>query len=134
MSLTNTQDIRPRRQLNKRSNAFFLKIAGGRLRAYSLLKHIGRKSGREYRTPVSAFPFGDGFVLALLYGTADKVDWCLNIMAAGTCILKTRGQEYHLGKPEIIPASEALNAYPPLFRFYYRTAGITQYLWVHRAK
>ncbi len=134
--LENTQSnpqkrIRGPRPMNRRANAFFLKIAGGRFRAYSLLKHIGRSSGREYRTPVTAFPLGDGFVLALLYGDAAEVDWCRNVMAAGKCILKTRGQEYVLEKPEIIPASKALAAYPLLFRFYYRTRGIQQFLWVH---
>ena len=117
--------------LNRRANAFFLRIAGGRLRAYSLLKHIGRRSGREYRTPVTAFPLGDGFVLALLYGRATEVDWYLNVMAASRCVLKTRGEEFVLEKPEIIPASKALSAYPPLFRFYYRTAGIQEFAWIH---
>ncbi len=128
------QPARGTRPLNERANAIFLKIAGGRFRAYSLLKHFGRKSGREYRTPISAFPLGDGFVLALLYGDAAEVDWCRNVMAAGKCILKTRGQEYQLERPEIIPASQALQAYPPLFRFYYRMSGIRQFLWVHLAR
>ena len=117
---------------NRLANAFFLMIAGGRFRAYSLLKHIGRKSGRAYRTPITAFPLGDGFALALLYGDSAEVDWCRNVMAAGTCVLKTLGQEYTLEKPEIIPASKALEAFPPLFRFYYRSRGIREFLWVHR--
>jgi hypothetical protein len=117
---------------NRLANAFFLKIAGGRFRAYSLLKHVGRKSGREYRTPITAFPLGDGFALALLYGDAAEVDWCLNVMTAGTCKLTALGQEYTLEKPEIIPASKALAAFPPLFRFYYRSRGIEQFLWAHR--
>ena len=121
----------PRSNLNKRANAIFLKISGGRFRAYSLLKHTGRKSGKEYRTPVSAFPLGDGFVLALLYGDAAEVDWCRNVMASGKCILKTRGVEYTLERPEIIPPSQALAAYPPLFRFLYRAEGISEFVWVH---
>jgi hypothetical protein len=131
-SVIKTQ-TRDRRGLNRRANAFFLKIAGGRLWAYSLLKHIGRKSGREFRTPISAFPLGDGFVLPLLYGDSAEVDWCLNVMAAGQCVLKTQGQDYLLEKPEIIPASKALEAYPAFFRFYYRTAGIQQFLWAHKS-
>ncbi len=119
-------------RVKQRVNRAILKLAGGRFRAYSLLKHVGRSSGREYRTPVSAFPFGDGIVLALLYGDATEVDWCRNVMVAGKCILKTRGQEYLLEKPEIIPASTALQAYPPIFRLYYRAMGIQQFVWVHR--
>jgi deazaflavin-dependent oxidoreductase (nitroreductase family) len=129
---TPQQQSDSRSQLNKRSNAIFLKIAGGRLRAYSLLKHVGRSSGKEYSTPLTAYPLGDGFVIALLYGDATTVSWCRNVMAAGKCILKTRGQEYVLGRPEIISASQALPAYPSLFRFVYKSRGIQQFLWVHR--
>jgi hypothetical protein len=125
---------RPRetRRANRRSNAIFLKIAGGPLRAYSMLKHVGRSSGREYVTPLSAYPLGDGFVMAVLYGEAANVDWCRNVMAAGKCILKTRGQEYQLEKPEIVPAAIGLEAYPILARLMYRARGIQEFLWVHR--
>ncbi|EFH80657.1 nitroreductase/quinone reductase family protein [Ktedonobacter racemifer] len=88
-----TIEARPRRQLNKRSNALFLKISGGCLRTYSVLKHLGRSSGREYITPLSAYPLGDGFVMAVLYGEAKNVDWVRNVMAADRCVLKTGGEE-----------------------------------------
>jgi deazaflavin-dependent oxidoreductase (nitroreductase family) len=123
---------RRRGRLNRRANALFLKIAGGRLRAYSALKHRGRRSGREYTTPVSAYPFGDGFVVALLYGEAQNVDWVQNAMAAGRCLLQTRGEEYILERPEIIPASQAESAFPPLLRWLNRSRGIQEFLWVHR--
>jgi hypothetical protein len=84
-------------------------------------------------TPVSAFPLGDGFVVALLYGDGANVDWCRNVMAAGGCILKTLGQEYVLERPEIIPASQALNAFPALTRRMLTTRGIDQFLWVHKS-
>jgi deazaflavin-dependent oxidoreductase (nitroreductase family) len=124
--------VRPRRQLNRRANALFLKIAGGRLPAYSALKHLGRSSGREYVTPLSAYPLGDGFVMAVLYGEAKNVDWVRNVMAAGQCVLKTRREEHVLERPEIIPASQAEAAYPPLLRFMYRSRGIHEFLWAHR--
>lgn len=123
---------RPARQTNRKANALFLKISGKRLRAYSILKHIGRNSGREYITPLSAYPLGDGFVMALLYGKATTVDWCLNVMAAGKCVLKTRNQEYFLERPEVIPASKALAAYPPFLRFLYRARGIQEFVWAHQ--
>lgn len=120
----------PRRQLNKRSNALYLKISGGPFRMYSLLKHQGRKSGREYQRPVSAFPLGDGLVLALLYAEASQVDWCPNVMAAGYAILKTRGVEYRLEKPEIVAADEAWAAFPLITRWLYRAEGITEFMWL----
>jgi hypothetical protein len=123
------RDTRPTHRI---SNAIFLKIAGGPLRAYSVLKHVGRSSGREYITPVSAYPLGDGFVFALLYGDGANVDWCRNVMAAGQCLLKTRGHEYKLEKPEIIPASQAIDAFPSFTRHIFKSRGIQQFLWVHQ--
>ena len=95
------------RLLSKRGNAFARKIAGTRLGSLyfnlSALKHVGRSSGREYVTPLSAYPLGDGFVFALAYGP--NVDWCRNIMASGKCTLIWKGQEYALEKPELLPIS-----------------------------
>jgi hypothetical protein len=132
-----TQSISPKRprdtrQAHRRANAIFLKIAGGPLRAYSALKHVGRSSGREYVTPLSAYPLGDGFVLPLLYGDAKSVDWCRNVMTAGQCKLLTRGREYVLERPEILSAEQALAAFPLPTRLLLRARDIQQFLWVHR--
>ncbi len=116
------------------ANWLFMKIAGGPFRAYSVLTHRGRKSGRTYQIPITIFPMGDGFVLALLYGDAAHVDWCLNIVAAGGCAIRTRGQTYACDHPEIVGPDQALSIYPPLFRSYYRRVNVTEFLWVHRAK
>jgi len=118
--------------VRKVSNRILLTIAGRRFRSYSIIKHVGRRSGKEFSTPVSAFPLGDGFVVALLYGDGANVDWCRNVMAAGGCVLKTAGQEYRLERPEIIPASQALNAFPALTKRMLITRGIDQFLWVHK--
>jgi len=119
-------------QVKKMANRAILKIAGRGLRAYSVLKHVGRRSGREYLTPVTAYPLGDGFVFALLYGDGANVDWCRNVMAAGTCTLRTLGREITLEKPEMITASQALGAYPLPWRLMIRARGINQFLWLHR--
>lgn len=50
------------------SNRLFLKISGRRLCAYSIVKHVGRRSGRDYANPVGAYPLSDGFVITILYG------------------------------------------------------------------
>jgi deazaflavin-dependent oxidoreductase (nitroreductase family) len=112
------------------SNRLFLKIAGKRFRAYSILKHTGRRSGREYQNPVSAYPLGDGFVIPVLYGTGSQ--WVRNVMAAGGFTLRTRGQDVPLGRPEIIPPSRALAAYPPLLRWTMKARKIQNFVWAHR--
>src|SRR6266487_3276261 len=73
-------------RFNKQTlNPTTLKIAGGRSGVYATVKHVGRRSGRSYTTPVVAQPLGDGFVIPLPYDSS--VDWCHNVLAAGTCTL-----------------------------------------------
>jgi len=65
-----------------------------------LVVHRGRRSGREYRTPVNVFPADDGFVIALTYG-ADNTDWVKNVVAAGGCELRTRGRVFRVDSPRV---------------------------------
>jgi len=112
------------------------RIAGTRWGALyfnmSALKHVGRSSGREYVTPLSAYPFGDGFVLALAYGP--DTDWYRNILAASKCTLKWMGREYALERPEVIPISQAMRAYPLLVRPFIVVPGTTLFVWLHRQR
>jgi hypothetical protein len=125
------------RQLSKQGNPYFRKIAGTRLGMLyfnlSALHHVGRRSGRAYVTPLSAYPLGDGFVLAVAY---PYVDWCENVLAAGKCTLTWNGKEYALEKPELIPAAQAMKAYPLLVKpFLYGPGTNTRpFLWLHRAE
>lgn len=62
--------------------------------------HRGRRSGREYRTPVNVFPRPEGrYVLALSYGP--DTDWVKNVIAAGGCELLTRGTHIELTTPRL---------------------------------
>ena len=97
-------------RFNKQTlNPTTFKIAGRRSSIYATLKHVGRRSGRAYMTPVVAKPLGDGFVIPLPYDTG--VDWCRNVLTAGTCTLNWNEQEYTLEQPEIIQLSQALKAF-----------------------
>jgi deazaflavin-dependent oxidoreductase (nitroreductase family) len=73
--------------------------AGSRHSSFTLLTHIGRRSGQTCQTPLGACSYGDGFVLPRGYGS--KTDWCLNVMAAGVCTLAWKGQTYELGAPTL---------------------------------
>ena len=113
------------------SNRIFLKISGKWFRAYSIVRHVGRTSGRQYRNPVSAYPLGDGFVIAVLYGA--ESNWVRNVMAAGRFTLQTKGRDYQLERPEIITPAQALCAYPTLYRRKMRSRGIQDFVWAHLA-
>src|SRR5579872_6625183 len=59
-----------------------------RLPGFGMLTHVGRKSGRLYRTPVNVFRTADGFLIALTYGR--EAHWAQNVLAAGGCRLEAR--------------------------------------------
>ena len=85
---------------------------------FAVIRHVGRRSGKPYETPIMIWPMGDGFVIALTYG--ESVDWYRNVLAAGSCRVLWHGREYALGKPEPIDVKTALPAFPPFVRMILR--------------
>ncbi len=86
-------------RFNKRfTNRLTSKVAGY-LPGFAIVSHIGRNSGRSYRTPVNAFRTDDGYIIALTYGS--ESDWVKNVLAAGWCELQTRGRRVRLTNPRI---------------------------------
>ena len=70
------------------------------LPGFGIITHVGRKSGKVYRTPVNVFRSPNGFLVALTYGT--QSEWVKNVLAAGGCELETRGRRYQLTAPTIV--------------------------------
>ncbi len=75
------------------------RLFAGWLPGLAILTHVGRRSGRTYRTPINVFRRGDDYVFALTYGA--DVDWVKNILAAGGCEMRTRGRDIRLVEPEV---------------------------------
>ena len=71
-----------------------------RLPGFGILTHVGRKSGKVYRTPVNVFRVPEGFLIALTYGR--ESEWVKNVVAAGACQLQTRRALYQLSAPTIV--------------------------------
>jgi deazaflavin-dependent oxidoreductase (nitroreductase family) len=69
----------------------------------AVIRHIGRRSGKTYATPVVADRVTDGFILPLPYGT--RVDWLRNVLAAGRATIQVSGHAYDVVEPEIIDAA-----------------------------
>lgn len=65
---------------------------------FTLVRHVGRRSGKQYETPIIAQPLDDGFMIALTYGP--QVDWYKNVRAAGGCRLLRRGTWYTVTRLE----------------------------------
>ncbi|HET8589930.1 MAG TPA: nitroreductase family deazaflavin-dependent oxidoreductase, partial [Nakamurella sp.] len=76
---------------------------------FSLISHVGRRSGRSYQTPVVLARVPDGFVAELTYGPS--VDWLRNIVAAGGCTVLYRGREYTVDRIDPCSTEDGLRAY-----------------------
>jgi deazaflavin-dependent oxidoreductase (nitroreductase family) len=74
--------------------------AARRLPGFAVVTHVGRRSGRTFRTPVNLFRDGERYVIALTYGSDSQ--WVRNVVAAGAAEVETRGQRLHLVEPEIV--------------------------------
>jgi deazaflavin-dependent oxidoreductase (nitroreductase family) len=72
----------------------------GWLPIFGIVTHVGRKSGKVYRTPINAFRVPNGFAIALTYGP--QAEWVKNVLAAEGCELETRGMRYRLVAPNIV--------------------------------
>lgn len=72
---------------------------------WKVLTHVGRSSGRTYRTPLDAAEVDGTYVFILVYGS--RSDWVQNVMASGSATLDTRDGVVELTAPRIIPGDVA---------------------------
>ena len=75
------------------------RLVAGHLPMFGIVRHKGRRSGRQYRAPVNVFRDGDDYLVALTYSS--QVDWVQNVLAAGGCELETGGRVVRLTDPEL---------------------------------
>jgi deazaflavin-dependent oxidoreductase (nitroreductase family) len=71
---------------------------------WAVILHRGRRSGRQYRTPVLAFRRGRTLVVALLYG--DESDWLRNLRAGEGQVVRA-GRTFTVGPPQLTDTGEA---------------------------
>src|ERR1035438_7844954 len=96
-----------------------------RLPGFGILTHVGRKSGRLYRTPVNVFRAPEGFLIALTYGR--ECEWVRNVVAAGGCQIETRGVQYQLSSPTIVHDATR-RRFPIQVRIVLRLIGANDYM------
>ena len=113
------------RPLTHLLNPLILRIAGARwVPMFSLLHHRGRKSGRIYATPVTAFPRGGWFWFGLAFG--EHSGWARNVIAAGDADLRYRGTNYHLVEASVVDIADVKSQLPPIVRYGSSFAGMTK--------
>jgi hypothetical protein len=107
-------------------NPAMLTVAGRPHWYASVVRHIGRRSGRAYATPVVAEQTDHGFIIPLPYGT--DVDWLRNVLAAGQFVVEKDGVTCTVGEPVLIERSEAQAFLSPSRRFAFGLYGVKEYL------
>ena len=70
-----------------------------------ILEHVGRKSGKPYRTPLNVFSTDDGVAIMLTYGP--NRDWLKNVVAADGARMRRHGKMLELTDPVLMPKAEA---------------------------
>lgn len=100
-----------------RFNKFAVKLAGKRFfPPWALVHHTGRKSGKQYTTPVAPFTNRpDVIVIGLPWG--ERTDWVLNIVAAGGCTIDWKGRTVTVTDPAFVDERTALAAANRVQRF-----------------
>jgi deazaflavin-dependent oxidoreductase (nitroreductase family) len=83
---------------NRLATNKLVRLWAGWVPAMGLLSHVGRKSGRSYRTPLNVFPTVDGVAVFLPYGAATP-EWLKNVQAAGGAEIQRYGKTIGYSKP-----------------------------------
>jgi deazaflavin-dependent oxidoreductase (nitroreductase family) len=99
-------------------NPLTRRIAYSSFGPFAIIRHVGRRSGKQYETPIILGPVEDGFVFELTYGP--DVDWYKNVMAAGGCTVLWHGKDYVIDKIEPLDAKSGRSAFPLLAQFILR--------------
>jgi deazaflavin-dependent oxidoreductase (nitroreductase family) len=98
----------------------------------AVVHHVGRKSGRAYRSPVVAFRNRNGVVIPMTYGR--DVDWARNIVAAKGCELAQAGRRFKLRNPRIVGFDRAQQRLPAALRAFFRVADFPGYVLLDSAR
>jgi deazaflavin-dependent oxidoreductase (nitroreductase family) len=122
-----------KRWLAKFNSAVTNRITGlfaGWLPGFGILTHVGRKSGKLYRTPINVFRISTGFIIALTYSS--NSEWAKNVLAAGGCELKTWGKKYQLFAPAVVH-DPARRRFPIPVRLVLKLVGADEYMELSKA-
>jgi len=120
------------RAFNRRYlNPLTLGAAGRRGVYYQALRHVGRRSGRVYTTPLEALPVRGGFVIPMTYGL--RADWARNTLAAGGATLLREDETLAVTRPRVVRLETVSRELPPVEWLGLRLLGIHELLLVERA-
>ena len=94
------------------TNPVWVRFVAGRSANSALLHHVGRRSGKAYKTPLTAHKSEDTIIVPLAYGT--ETDWLRNLQAAGRGVVELDGRSFSVDEPEVVPVDEVVDRLSPL--------------------
>ena len=118
------------RRLTQATRPLAMRSAGTEKSTTSIVRHVGRRSGRTYETPVVAVEHDDCFLIAIPYG--ERTDWMKNVLASGQATVVTHGRTYGVDQPQVIPMTEATGYFGPKEQKLHRRFDVDTCLRVHR--
>jgi deazaflavin-dependent oxidoreductase (nitroreductase family) len=92
---------------------------------FAIVLHVGRSSGRRYRTPVNLFRRDGEYVIALTYGADSQ--WVRNVLAADAVDVETRGRRVRLTQPRVVH-DETRSLVPRPVRAILGLVGVTDFM------
>ena len=98
---------------------------------FAAIRHVGRRSGTEYRIPVNTFRHEGDFVIALTYGP--NADWVKNVLAAEAAVIEYAGSDVKVSNPRVVSRDEVIEAFPGWARAILAVAGVEQFLRLEEA-
>jgi deazaflavin-dependent oxidoreductase (nitroreductase family) len=81
------------------------RLWAGFIPTMGILEHVGRRSGAQYRTPLTVFTTDEGVAILLTYGP--NRDWLKNITASDGGRLKRYGRTFTVSSPRMMTKAEA---------------------------
>jgi deazaflavin-dependent oxidoreductase (nitroreductase family) len=130
MRTKNRRGLRIVRRLGKRfGRPIELRTAGEPGASAAVIRHVGRRSGASYATPIGVYPLDGDFLVYLPYGP--DVDWLRNVLAAGSAELRVEGHT-HLVLPRVVEPADALPHLSARDRGVARLFGVTDFLVLRR--
>jgi len=122
---------KPPARLVKLTSALARQLAGRRwFPLWAVVRHRGRRSGREYAIPVAVLVTPEAFVMGLPWGPG--TNWAQNVLAAKGCTIRWKAVDYRVTDPQLVGTDVALTAAGRLERVVIRRFGFPAFLQLKR--
>jgi len=122
---------KPPARLVKLTSPLALRLAGRKVfPLWAVLRHRGRKSGKDYAIPVAVLHTPTTFVIALPWGP--QTNWARNVLAAGGATVRWKGVEHRVTEPTLVGKDVAMAAANRIERAVIRRSSLGDFLQLRR--